>query len=142
MIRRPVAAVLLACYSVVVARLTLADPSAGRWAFDLGWRAADVASDGRLTWTQTEALANVALFVPAGLLLAIVLGRPLVAAALTVLASACIELAQQRFFPSRVADVADVWHNGLGGVIGALVAVPFSRVSASTRARPAASLRG
>jgi glycopeptide antibiotics resistance protein len=133
MIRRPVAAVLLACYSVVVARLTLADPSAGRWAFDLGWRAADVASDGRLTWTQTEALANVALFVPAGFLLAIVLGRPLVAAALTIVGSACIELAQQRFLPSRVADVADVWHNGLGGLIGALVAAPISRVSRVSR---------
>ena len=128
MIRRPVAAVLLACYSVVVARLTQADPSAGRWAFDAGWRVADVASAGRLTWAQTEALANVALFVPAGFLLAIMLGRPLLAAALTVLASAGIELAQQRFFPTRVADVADVWHNGLGGVIGALVATPFRRV--------------
>ena len=128
MIRRPVAAVLLACYAVLVARLTLADPSAGRWAFDIGWKVADVAGDGRLSWTQTEALANVALFVPAGFLLAVVLGRPLLAAALTVVASAGIELAQQRFFPSRVADVADVWHNGLGGLVGALVAVPFSRV--------------
>ncbi|GEB12469.1 VanZ like family protein [Pimelobacter simplex] len=128
MIRRPVAAVLLACYSVVVARLTLADPSAGRWAFDLGWHAADVASDGRLSWDQTEALANVALFVPAGFLLSVVLGRPLLAAALTVLASAGIELAQQQFFPSRVPTLADVWHNGLGGLIGAVLAAPLSRV--------------
>lgn len=136
MIRRPVAAVLLACYSVVIARLTLADPSAGRWAFDLGWHAADVASDGRLTWSQTEALANVALFVPAGFLLAVVLGRPLVAAALTVLASACIELAQQQFLPSRVPTLADVVHNGLGGLVGAVLAAPISRVRPRRPRRP------
>lgn len=126
MIRRPVAAVLLACYSVVVARLTLADPSAGRWAFDLAGSAAWRASDGRLDWTETEVLANIALFVPAGFLLAILLGRPLLAAAVTVLASACIELAQQRFLPTRVPTLADVWHNGLGGLLGAALAWPLS----------------
>ena len=126
MIRRPVAAVLLACYSVVIARLTLADPSAGRWAFDLAGSAAWRASDGRLDWSETEVLANVALFVPAGFLLAILLGRPLLAAALTVLASACIELAQQQFLPTRVPSLADVWHNGIGGLTGAVLAWPLS----------------
>ncbi len=128
MIRRPVAAVLLACYSVVVARLTLADPSAGRWAFDLAGAAARRASDGRLDWSETEVIANVALFVPAGFLLAVLLGRPLLAAAVTVLASACIELAQQQFLPTRVPSLADVWHNGLGGLLGAILAAPFSRI--------------
>ena len=126
MIRRPVAAVLLACYSVVIARLTLADPSAGRWAFELAGSAVWRASEGRLDWSETEALANIALFVPAGFLLAILLGRPLLAAALTVLASACIELAQQQFLPTRVPSLADVWHNGIGGLAGAVLAWPWS----------------
>ncbi|WP_408897795.1 VanZ family protein [Nocardioides sp. R1-1] len=128
MVRRPVAAVLLACYSVVIARLTLADPSAGRWAFDLAGAAAWRASEGRLDWSETEVLANIALFVPAGLLLAVVLGRPLLAALVTVAVSAGIELAQHAFLPSRVPALADVAHNGLGGLLGALLAAPFSQV--------------
>ncbi|GAA1511551.1 VanZ family protein [Nocardioides humi] len=136
MIRRPVAAVLLACYSVFVARLTLADPSAGRWAFHVADVLARRASDGRLEWSETEVLANVALFVPAGFLLAVVLGRPLLAAVLAVLASACIELAQQQFLPTRVPSLADVVHNGLGGLLGAVLAAPFSRVQRSTVGRP------
>ncbi len=140
MIRRPVAAVLLACYSVVVARLTLADPAAGRWAFDLADAAARRASHGRLDWSETEVIANVALFVPAGFLLAVLLGRPLLAAALTVLASACIELAQQQFLPPRVPTLADVVHNGLGGLVGAILAAPLSRVGLS--ARPAGQRAG
>jgi len=135
-IRRPAAVALLACYSMLVARLTLADPSSGHWAFDLGWRAAGVIGDGRLTWSETEALANVALFVPAGFLLAVALGRPLAAVALTVLASACIELIQLRYLPSRVADPADVWHNGLGGLAGAILATPFSRPGRIRRTAP------
>lgn len=140
MIRRPVAAVLLACYSVVLARLTLADPAAGRWAFDLADAAARRASHGRLDWSETEVIANVALFVPAGFLLAVLLGRPLLAAALTVLASACIELAQQQFLPTRVPTLADVVHNGLGGLVGAILAAPLSRVGLS--ARPAGQRAG
>jgi len=128
MIRRPAAAVLLACYCVVVARLTLADPSAGRWAFHVADVVARGASDGQLDWSETEVLANVALFVPAGFLLAVVLGRPLPAAVVAVLGSACIELAQQQFLPTRVPSVADVWHNGLGALLGAVLATPFVRV--------------
>ncbi|MEZ0580292.1 VanZ family protein [Nocardioides sp. MH1] len=113
------AAALLALYSFFVARLTLAEPAAGRPVFDLADYWATHLSSGRMDWSETEVLANVALFVPAGLLLAVVLGRPLLAAALCVLASACIELAQQRWFPTRVPSVADVEHNALGAVIGA-----------------------
>lgn len=88
---------------------------------------------GRLEWTDTEVLANVALFVPAGFLLAVVLGRPLLSAVLCVVGSACIELAQQRWFPSRVPSFADVQHNGLGGLVGALLAWPFARAGRGLR---------
>jgi hypothetical protein len=119
------ALVLLGLYLVFVARLTLADPSAGRGVFTLADSLATRYSDGQLVWSETEVLANVALFVPIGFLLALVLGRPVVSAALCVLGSVCIELAQQHWLPSRVPSVADVQHNGLGGLVGAVVAWPL-----------------
>ncbi|KAA1415855.1 VanZ family protein [Nocardioides humilatus] len=119
---RWIAAVLLVLYSVFVARLTLADPSSGQPVFSLADHWATVLSGGRLDWAETEVLANIALFAPAGLLLAIVLQRPLLAAVLCVVASACIELAQQRWFPTRVPTVADVEHNSLGAALGVAVA--------------------
>ena len=128
------AALLLGLYSILIAQLTLADPSSGHWAFSLADHLATSASDGRLTWTRTEVLANVALFVPAGFLLTVVLGRPVVAAALCVAASVCIELVQYRYLPSRVPSVADVEHNALGGMIGAVLAWPVL-------SRPALALR-
>jgi glycopeptide antibiotics resistance protein len=122
------AAVLLGIYVLFIARLTLAEPSSGRLVFDLADGLATRLSEGRLQWSQTEVLANVALFVPAGFLLSVALGRPILSAALCVLGSACIELAQQRYFPSRVPSIADVQHNGLGGLLGALLAWPLSRL--------------
>ena len=123
------AALVLGFYVVFIARLTLADPSSGRVVFSLADADAFATrvSHGRLQWTETEVLANVALFVPAGFLLAVVLGRPFLSVALCVLGSACIELAQERYLPSRVPSLADVRHNSLGGLFGALLAWPVAR---------------
>jgi glycopeptide antibiotics resistance protein len=121
------AGVLLGLYAVVIARLTLASASAESGIFALLDRLTSHASAGRLDWTQTEVLANIALFVPAGFLLTIALGRAWVSAVVCVLASAGIELAQQRYFPSRVPSLADVEHNGVGGAFGALLAWPAAR---------------
>ena len=115
---RFIALVLLGLYSLFVARLTLADPSAGEFAFSLLY-------SSPLPSNQAEALANVALFVPAGFLLAIALRSPVFAAVVCVVASVGIELAQLRYLPSRVPSLADVQHNGLGGLVGAVVAVPL-----------------
>jgi VanZ family protein len=57
----------------------------------------------------------------------VVLGRPFLSVALCVLGSACIELAQQRYLPSRVPSLADIQHNSLGGLLGALLAWPVAR---------------
>ena len=119
---RTVAAALLALYAVFVVRLTLADPSAGRPVFSAANYWAELFSGGRLDGSQIEVLANIALFVPAGLLLMVVLLRPLLTIAVLVAASAFIELAQQQWFPSRVPSLADVEHNGLGAALGVLVA--------------------
>lgn len=130
---RTVAAALLALYCLVIARLTLTDPSGISWVFDLADRTATEVSGGRLDWSRTEVLANVALFVPAGLLLVLVLGgtRPglgtavLPALALCVLGSVAIEAAQT-FLPTRVPSPADVLHNGYGAALGAAAAWLFS----------------
>jgi glycopeptide antibiotics resistance protein len=123
---RFIAAALLALYSLFVYRLTLEPVSAGAWMFSFADRVATRASSGQLVWSQTEVIANVLLFIPAGFLLAIVLRRPWLALALCVAGSAGIELAQFEFLPSRVPSGADVLHNGLGAAIGALFASPFT----------------
>jgi glycopeptide antibiotics resistance protein len=120
------AAVLLGLYSIVIARLTLVPASSDSRVFSLLDRIMTRVSGGRLEWSQTEVLANVALFIPAGFLLAVILGRAWASALLCLLASAAIELAQQRYLPSRVPSIADVEHNGLGGLIGAIVAWPLA----------------
>ena len=118
-------AVLLAVYLVFVARLTLADPSAGRFAFDLADVWATRLSQGRLEWNETEVIANVALFMPIGFLLTLLVRRPLLVMVLGFVGSAAIELSQREFLPTRVATVADVEHNVLGAVLGVLLALPF-----------------
>lgn len=121
------AAVLLGLYALVIARLTLFPAASQQTAFGLLDRVMSRVSGGRLQWEQTEVIANVALFVPAGFLLAVVLGRVWASTLLCLLASAAIELAQREFLPSRVATLADVLHNALGGLIGAALAAPLAR---------------
>lgn len=132
---RPFAAVLLIAYSGLIASLTLSDPSTGAWAFSFADRLATSASDGNLAWSQTEVLANIALFVPAGFLLALVLNRPWVAAALCILGSVLIEYVQARYLPLRVGTGADVLHNGYGAVLGAALAWPFTAMAAASAGR-------
>ena len=111
---RWLAAVLLGLYSYVVVMLTLGDTSAVSRAFGITDR----------FYAMSEPEANVALFVPAGALLAVVLLRPLLAVAMCLVGSAAIEWTQLEYLTTRVADVNDVLHNGLGGLIGAVAAVP------------------
>ncbi len=68
-----------------------------------------------------EFVANVALFVPLGFLLTVLVRRPVVGAAIGVAISVCIELIQI-VIPDRQATVRDVISNGIGALIGALVA--------------------
>ncbi|MDO9456620.1 VanZ family protein [Nocardioides sp.] len=130
---RPVALVLVLVYSVLVVHLTLTDPSQGAWAFDLADRVARRASGGGLTWDETEVLANVALFVPLGFLLAVGIGRVWPAVSLCLLASAGVEWAQLQYVASRVPTIDDVVHNTLGGLIGALVAGAVLAVAPASR---------
>ena len=123
---RGAAAVLLVLYTFVIARLTLLPSESETGTFGLLDRVVTRLSRGGLQWTQIEVLANVALFVPAGFLLAVVLRRCWPAVVVCVLASGAIEWAQYAYLPSRVPSLADVEHNGLGGLIGAVLAWPLA----------------
>lgn len=142
---RLVALALVVAYLLLVAHLTLTDPSQGQWAFDIADRIAARLSDGALTWTETEVLANVALFVPLGLLLTLATHSAALASAGCALLSCGIEYAQLTLLPSRVPTLDDVVHNTLGGLAGAVVGVACLAVLAPPRRLPgavAASVRG
>ncbi len=125
---RTVAAVLLVLYTLVIARLTLLPAGSESGTFGTLDDVVTRLSSGGLTWTQIEVLANVALFVPAGFLLAVAARRSWAGVVVCALGSGAIEWAQYAFLPSRVPSLADVEHNSLGGLIGALLAWPLVRL--------------
>lgn len=87
-----------------------------------------------LYWTRLEVLANVAMLVPIALLLTFILGarRWWATVAACVVASASIEIAQH-FMPGRVASMRDIVANGLGALIGAVLAVGVEAAIARAR---------
>ncbi|MEH0110262.1 VanZ family protein [Tersicoccus sp. MR15.9] len=102
------------------------------------WRAAGFA------WAEygtVEWLANVALFVPAGLFLALVLPPRARwwGVAVGAVVSGAIETAQALFLPTRVASLGDVAANTVGTVIGVAVVVLVARVWSATVSRRHAS---
>lgn len=115
------AGLLLLVYAAALA-LTVLSPVApmalvriaARWMRDLG---AWFVRDG---WV--EFAANIVMFVPLSLLLALWLWRtPARGLLLACAASVAIELAQM-LLPSRVASLRDVIANVLGAVVGYLIA--------------------
>lgn len=92
------------------------------------------------TYYQVQFVANIALFVPLGIILALLLPRrnswlsiP-IAAAMSVL----VELIQGTFLPHRVADPRDVLANTSGAIIGFIVVIAWRklRVSRATLKSP------
>ena len=87
-----------------------------------------------LYWTRLEVLANVAMFVPVAMLLTLMLGarRWWLAFGLCLAATAGIELTQH-FMPGRVASVQDIVANGVGAVIGVLLAAGIEALVRAAR---------
>ena len=122
-------------------------PASGGVTGVLGWMAELI---GRLgapvyeTYVVLEFLANIALFVPFGLLVAVVFPRlrPLAITALGFATSVTIELVQI-LLPTRFPTVSDVIANTLGAAIGCLVvAAVVKRSAARARAgRPTEPVR-
>lgn len=85
---------------------------------------------------------NVLLFIPLGLLLVLFTRRPWWVATLAcVLTSACIEGIQTLPFLHRFPSIADVISNGLGGLVGALVATWWIRRTTRRPLSPLATRR-
>lgn len=77
-----------------------------------------------LTYDVIETSANVLLFVPFGLLLALSLPRrPWLAVPVALVVTVAIELGQAVFLAARTASLRDVIANVAGAAIGCLIAV-------------------
>jgi glycopeptide antibiotics resistance protein len=129
--RRQAAALLLA-YVALIGLVTLTPDSVDRGVYPYLMRGVlFVQFHGipAFRYSMIEEAANVALFVPLGMLGVLALGRRrwwLVAIAGTTL-SASVELTQGAFLPGRVASLGDVAENGLGALVGAALAVLLAR---------------
>jgi glycopeptide antibiotics resistance protein len=83
-----------------------------------------------------EAVANVAMFVPLGILLpAATRIRPVLAVPAGAALSILIELVQLAFLPHRFATVQDVLTNTLGAAVGAALLLAVRRRRARTGER-------
>ena len=144
--RHPVLTVVTFAYLLLVGFVTLAPiPDQGR--DSIIWRIVEVfdgfAATRWLDYWTVEFLANVAMFVPLGLFLVLLLGRGrwwlaiLLGVGLTIV----IELVQQSL-PTRVSDLRDIVANSAGAAIGVLVALLLTAAKARrlgamrTSARP------
>lgn len=129
-----------AVYVLVVLRITQWPTLADDGVFDrldlvLAWAHARGLPAG-IDVPVVEAVANVVMFVPLGVLFPLVARRsPWLAVPAGAAFSSAIELSQLTFFPGRVATVQDVVMNTLGAAVGAAVL-------AAHRRRHASRLRG
>ena len=132
--RHPLLTVVTLAYLGLVGFVTLAPmPESGR--DSIIWRIVDVfdrfAATRWLDYWTVEFLANVAMFVPLGLFLVLLLGRGrwwlaiLLGFALTVV----IEVVQQSL-PTRVSDLRDIVANSVGAAIGVLLALVLTAAKA------------
>jgi glycopeptide antibiotics resistance protein len=110
-------------------------PTAAGAGLDLALELAHEAGFGFMTAARLEVALNVALFVPLGLLGALLFPRTpwLSWVALGMSVSVGFELAQRAWLPERVATPRDVGANTAGALVGALLAVMVHREVASVR---------
>ncbi|BDZ50139.1 hypothetical protein GCM10025867_23800 [Frondihabitans sucicola] len=148
---RPWLLVVTVLYLLFVAWMTLRPSVYDSQTGELLWRALGFfgrhSSTSWLTFDVVESIANAAMFVPLGFFLALFFPKRLflAAVALCVLLSLGIETYQGTVLSAtRVEDYGDVIHNGIGGLIGVLVAL-FLRLLflpfANAGRRPARSTR-
>ena len=127
-------------YLGFVAWLTLTPDSAAPTSSDLVMRVlARLQRYDELSWLtydRAEFLANIALFVPVGLFLLLLVGTRFwwVAAALAFAMTSAIETAQ-RSIPGRVPDERDLVANTLGALAGIVVGVVLTLPATIRRGR-------
>jgi len=92
------------------------------WFSDRGWP---------VTYAGVEAVANVVMFLPFGVLVGLLVRRWWVVVLLALATSTAIELAQLAFLPTRVPTVQDVVLNTVGAALGVLALRLWARRAAS-----------
>jgi VanZ family protein len=138
--RHPVLALLTGGYLAFVAWLTLTPQAYASDHIAIIYRVlAAVHRHGYLLFIddrRLEFLANIALFVPVGMFLMLLFGTRLwwLALGASFALTTAIEVAQ-RSIPGRVPDERDLLANGLGAVIGVLVALVLTAPAALRRRR-------
>ncbi|QEW02164.1 VanZ family protein [Microbacterium lushaniae] len=90
------------------------------------------------TYRRIEFSANVALFVPFGMLLTLLMRSWPLALCSGVAASLAIEFVQEIALPGRTASALDLLANAVGTGAGIAIALLIARVAASRR-RPASA---
>ncbi len=137
---RRVTVALLVVYLLVLARITLWPSLGPDDGFDVV-RAVLAWLDDHgipLTYSATELVANIVLFVPFGVLVGLLRGRTWVVVALGLATSLVIETTQLLLLPDRVADVRDLLANTLGTAVGLGVLVLADRRRQRGQGRPSA----
>lgn len=138
--RHPVLSLLTGGYLAFVAWLTLTPQVYALGRISIIYRVLDALHRRgyllSIDDNQLEFLANIALFVPVGMFLLLLFGTRLWWVALTAsfAMTAFIEFAQ-RSIPGRVPDERDLLANGLGALIGVLIAVVLTLPAALRRRR-------
>lgn len=138
--RHPLLSLSTLAYLGFVAWLTLTPASSAPTSSDLVLRVlARLQRYDELTWLtydRAEFLANVALFVPVGLFLLLLVGTRFwwVAAGLAFAMTSAIETAQ-RSIPGRVPDERDLLANTAGALVGIVVGVVLTLPATLRRGR-------
>ncbi|MBM7476511.1 VanZ family protein [Curtobacterium herbarum] len=136
---RRVAGVLAVAYGVAVVLIgfwgTPVDASAQPWLDRLIGAAQRRGAPGWFDYVMIESLANVAFFVPLGLLVVLLAGARWwwAGAGAGLLVSATIETGQALFLPARFATIDDVVANTMGAVLGAVLGVVLLAAAARRR---------
>jgi VanZ family protein len=125
------ARILLVVYCLVVAVIAFWPGNVDEGIKDALTRMLNEADQPWLTYRLVERAANVLLFVPLGLLLALSIpaNRWWLAILICLVVSLAIELVQGAFLPERVISNSDVLQNTAGAIVG----VALSRIRALRR---------
>lgn len=138
--RHPFLSLVTGLYLLFVAWLTLTPQPIDSDQVELVERVLDALHRrGYVVWLdydRLEFLANIALFVPVGVFILLLVGAGgwWVAVLLTFAMTAGIETAQLGI-PGRVSDDRDLLANGLGGVLGVLLALVLTLPATLRRRR-------
>ncbi len=133
-LRHPVLSIVTIGYLALVGWITLS-PLDAPSQFGILWKLAEFfeanAATDWITFARLEFAANVVMFVPLGLFLVLLLGRRQwwLAIGFGLALTAAIEFAQQ-FIANRVSDPRDLVANGIGAIVGTLLALAFTAAKA------------